>query len=90
MNKELKTVKPVRLTEKEIEKIKAYGEIKGLNFSESVRSLIQKGLTMEMTTDNMDLINKLIEKNLKEIIEIENEKLINKIKEIRSDKINEI
>lgn len=85
MDKELKnTIKQIRFTEKEIEKIKAYGKIEGVNFSEAVRKLTQKGLTIEMTTDNLDLINEIIKKNLKEIIEQENEKLIKKIGDIRS------
>lgn len=70
------TNKQIRFTEDEIDKITAYAEVKGIkNFSEAVRNLCSKGLDLEISSDNIDMITDIIEDRLRAILKPQVERL---------------
>ena len=60
--------KQVRFTGKQIEDINRFAEIKGYNFSEAVRELCDKGLQIQVSNDNIDLVAEIIEERLRSIL----------------------
>lgn len=67
--------KQVRFTGKQIEDINRFAEIKGYNFSEAVRELCDKGLQIQVSNDNIDLVAEIIEERLRSILKPQVERL---------------
>ena len=67
--------KQVRFTSKQIEDIHRFAEIKGYNFSEAVRELCDKGLQIQVSNDNIDLVAEIIEERLRSILKPQVERL---------------
>ena len=67
--------KQVRFTGKQIEDINRFAEIKGYNFSEAVRELCDKGLQIQVSNDNIDLVTEIIEERLRSILRPQVERL---------------
>lgn len=67
--------KQVRFTSKQIEDINRFAEIKGYNFSEAVRELCDKGLQIQVSNDNIDLVAEIIEERLRSILKPQVERL---------------
>ncbi|SFU84990.1 hypothetical protein SAMN04487886_12212 [Clostridium sp. DSM 8431] len=67
--------KQVRFTSKQIEDINRFAEIKGYNFSEAVRELCDKGLQIQVSNDNINLVAEIIEERLRSILKPQVERL---------------
>lgn len=65
----------MRFTGKQIEDINRFAEIKGYNFSEAVRELCDKGLQIQVSNDNIDLVAEIIEERLRSILKPQVERL---------------
>lgn len=68
-------IKQTRFTEEQLEAINRYAEVKGYNFSEAVRQLCQKGLEIEVSSSNIDLVVEIIEERLRAILKPQIERL---------------
>ncbi len=78
MNREEKvnTNKQIRFTEDDIKKITGYAEAKGIkNFSEAVRTLCERGLQLEVSSDNINIITEIIDERLRAILKPNIERL---------------
>lgn len=67
--------KQVRFTHDQIENINRFAEVKGYNFSEAVRELCDKGLQIQVSNDNIDLVVEIIEERLRAILKPQVERL---------------
>ncbi|WP_300381219.1 hypothetical protein [Clostridium sp.] len=68
-------IKQTRFTEKQLEAINRYAEVKGYKFSEAVRTLCQKGLEIEVANDNINLVVEIIDERLRAILKPQVERL---------------
>ena len=71
----MSVTKQTRFTEKQLESINRYAEVKGYNFSEAVRNLCQKGLEIEVSNDNINLVVEIIDERLRAILKPQIERL---------------
>lgn len=71
----MSVIKQTRFTEDQLEAINRYAEVKGYNFSEAVRKLCQKGLEIEVSNDNIDLVVEIIDERLRAILKPQVERL---------------
>lgn len=71
----MSVIKQTRFTEKQLEAINRYAEVKGYTFSEAVRQLCQKGLEIEVSNDNINLVVEIIDERLRAILKPQIERL---------------
>lgn len=71
----MSVIKQTRFTEKQLESINRYAEVKGYSVSEAIRTLCQKGLEIEVSNDNINLIVEIIDERLRAILRPQVERL---------------
>lgn len=67
--------KQIRFTENQIQDINRFAEIKGYTFSEAVRQLTHKGLEIQVSNDNINLVVEIIDERLRAILKPQVERL---------------
>lgn len=71
----MSVIKQTRFTEEQLEAINRYAEVKGYSFSEAIRTLCQKGLEIEVSNDNINLVVEIIDERLRAILKPQVERL---------------
>ena len=67
--------KQIRFTENQIQDINRFAEIKVYTFSEAVRQLTHKGLEIQVSNDNINLVVEIIDERLRAILKPQVERL---------------